>query len=212
MEFYPEDCSPKDVYKLITASVSPRPVALVSTYSPEHGKNLAPFSFYNAVSGYPPIIMFAVSYRDGAKKDTLVNIEKNPEFVVNVVTQSIMQKVHNCSADFRPEVDEFEETELTPVPAKRIRGYSVKESPIHLECRLETILPMGRNQLVFGRIVCFDIDENIISPDLYIDFDKLQPVGNLIGGAGYAFNFERVKLEKQFDPAKVLDYKDNLRV
>lgn len=211
MEIYPESCSPKDVYKLVTGSVVPRPVALVSTFSEERGKNLAPFSFYNAVSGVPPILMFAVSNREGAKKDTLVNIENNPEFVVNVVSQSIMQQMHNCSVDFRPDVNEFEETGLTPVPAKAIRGYAVKESPIHMECRLEDIVPMGRNQLVFGRIVCFNIQDDIISPNLYIDFGKLQPIGNLVGGVGYTTNYETVKLEKQFDPTKVLDYKDHLR-
>lgn len=210
MEFAPENLTMKDVYKLVTGTIVPRPIAFVSTVNPSGLPNVAPFSFFNAVSGHPPIVMVAISDRDGQKKDTLINIERHPEFVVNIVTESILQQMHDSSADFRPDVSEFDEVKLTPVPAKRINGIAVLESPVHLECKLLNIQRIGRNDVVFGEIVYFDIRDDIISADLKTDVGKLKPVARLAGNR-YGIITEEVTLQKQFDPSKVLDYKERLR-
>ena len=203
MEVAPTQLTSGEIYKLVTGSIVPRPIAFVSTISSEGVPNLAPFSFFNAVSGDPPIIMFAISYRNGQKKDTLINIENHPQFVLNIVTEDLLQPMHNASADYFPHISEFDEVKLTIVPAKKIKGIAVNESPIHLECELENIVPIGRNQVVFGRIVYFNIKDELVSADYKIDQQKLKAVGR-IGGPQYAYLREIVKLDKTFDENKVI--------
>lgn len=210
MEISPDQLSMKDVYKLVTGTIVPRPIAFVSTIGITGVYNVAPFSFFNAVSGYPPILMFAISDRDGQKKDTLVNIEHHREFVVNIVTEPILQSMHDSSADFRPDVSEFAEVGLTPVPAKKINGVAVKESPVHLECKLLKIERIGRNDVVFGEIVYFDISDDIISADLKTDMGKMRPVAR-VAGPRYSIIKEEITLQKRFDASKVLDYEERLR-
>src|SRR5437867_46772 len=98
-----------DVYKLMVGVIVPRPIAFVSTISPEGVLNLAPFSFFTGISANPPVICFAPMIRgsDGLKKDTLRNIEATGEFVVNVVSEDFAQPMNICSTEFTPDVDEF---------------------------------------------------------------------------------------------------------
>ena len=110
----------QDVYRLAVTFIQPRPIALVSSLSPNGIRNLAPFSFYNAVSANPPIVMFAQGLkRDGQEKDTLRNVADSREFVIASVTESIAEQMNQCSADLIPEGDEFEHSGLTaaaPMP------------------------------------------------------------------------------------------------
>src|SRR5258706_13952670 len=115
----PSSTPPSDVYKLMIGAIVPRPIAFVSTRSSDGVLNLAPFSFFTAISANPPVICFSPMIRgaDGARKDTLANIELTREFVVNVVSEDFIQQVNVCWTEFPPEVDEFEASGLTPSPA-----------------------------------------------------------------------------------------------
>jgi flavin reductase (DIM6/NTAB) family NADH-FMN oxidoreductase RutF len=196
----PGSASPTDVYKLMIGAIVPRPIAFVSTRSPEGILNLAPFSFFTAVSANPPVICFSPMIRgaNGARKDTLANIELTREFVVNVVSEDFIQQVNVCSAEFPPEVDEFAASGLTPIPSDIVTPPRVKESRINMECRLVQVIhvsskPLG-GSLVLGEVVRFHFDDALIENGL-IDPDKLRPVGRM-GGPTYTRTTDRFNIER----------------
>ncbi|MGO0062649.1 flavin reductase family protein [Brevibacillus fluminis] len=186
MEIIPENLTWKDSYKLYTGSILPRPIALVSTISKSGIPNLAPFSNFCGVCPQPFIIAFAPLIRpeDGTKKDTTRNIEETGQFVVNIVTEDIVAKVNETSIEFASDIDEFQETGLTPIPSSKVMPYRVKESPIQMECVLENILAFGEgagsSNLVIGRVVKIHIDD-VLYKDGKIDLANLKPVGRLAG-------------------------------
>lgn len=181
----PKTTDPYNIYKLLIGSILPRPIAFVSTMGADGIYNLAPFSFFTAVSANPPAIAFApLLSMDGKRKDTLINAERLGEFVVNVVSEDIVRPMNETSADFPPEIDEFEVSGLTPIPSDVVAVPRVKESHIAMECKLRQIvemssLPMG-GSLVIGEVVRFHVDEDYFN-DFRIDVDKLRPVGRLAG-------------------------------
>src|SRR5947207_6755535 len=113
----------RNIYKLMVGVIVPRPIAFVSTISREGIPNLAPFSFFTGISANPPVICFSPMIRgsDGTRKDTLNNIEATREFVVNVVSEDFAQQMNLCAPEYGPEVDEFVESRLTPVPSDLVK-------------------------------------------------------------------------------------------
>jgi flavin reductase (DIM6/NTAB) family NADH-FMN oxidoreductase RutF len=187
-----------DVYKLMIGAIVPRPIAFVSTLSPEGVRNLAPFSFFTGISANPPAICFCpmVRGRDAATKDTLNNIRVTKEFVVNIVSEEFVQQMNICSAEVAPEVDEFETSGLTPIPSDRVRAPRVKESHINMECRLVQIVevsakPLG-GSIVIGEVLRFHIADALVE-DFRIDPDKLHPIGRM-GGPSYTRTTDRFDL------------------
>jgi len=196
----PASALPVDVYRLMIGAIVPRPIAFVSTRSPDGILNLAPFSFFTAVSANPPVICFSpmISGRDGGRKDTLSNIEITREFVVNVVSEDIIQQVNICSTEFPPEVDEFEASGLTPIPSDIVTPPRVKESRINMECRLLQIVhvstkPLG-GSLVLGEVLRFHIDDRVFE-NHRIEPDKLCPIGRM-GGPTYVRTTDRLNIER----------------
>ncbi|SEB14896.1 NADH-FMN oxidoreductase RutF, flavin reductase (DIM6/NTAB) family [Thalassobacillus cyri] len=205
MDIRAEDCKSKEAYKLLTGIVVPRPIAFVSSKDKNGIHNLAPFSFYTAITSSPPIIMFAIGERGGTKKDTLNNIESQKEFVINVVTEKIAVPMNDSSASFKSEVDEFKEVGLTAVPARRVDCMGVEESPIQLECELENVIPVGdHSHMVLGRVVHFHIKDEYYSGNFKINVEKLKPLAR-ISGPNYARLDDYFSLEKTFDPKKIID-------
>jgi flavin reductase (DIM6/NTAB) family NADH-FMN oxidoreductase RutF len=142
----------RNVYKLMVAAIVPRPIAFVSTIGADGILNLAPFSFFTAASADPPVICFAPmiranAERDGGRKDTLRNIQATGEFVVNIVSEEFAAQMNICSAEFPPEIDEFQASGLTPVPSDLVRPPRVKESHVHMECRLLEIVNVSAKPL-----------------------------------------------------------------
>ncbi len=137
MEFNLADLASKDIYKLMTGSVVPRPIAWVSTQAKDGSLNVAPYSYFNAVSADPPAIMFSTGQKDeNTQKDTLTNIINSKEFVVNIVNQATAEAMNTTAIAAPHGVSEFELAGLTPAPSKSIKAPRVKESPIHFECEL----------------------------------------------------------------------------
>jgi len=176
------------VYKLLIGSVVPRPIAFVSTVSPEGAFNVAPFSFFTVASANPPVLVFNVGRRSNPnpRKDTLRNITTAREFVVNVVSEEIGQKMNLCAGDYPPEVDEFQVSGLTPIPSDLVKAPRVAESHINMECRLLytielSALTTGGN-LVLGEVIRFHIDDAYFN-DYRIDPDKLQAIGRMAGNS-----------------------------
>src|SRR6185295_8619634 len=126
--------SPNDTYKLMIALITPRPIGWVSTLSPAGVPNLAPFSFFNGVGAFPPTVVFSVVNRgDGSKKDTLLNVEANGEFVINIASYDLREQVNGSSAELPYGVSEFERCGLTPEPSVRVRPPRVREAKAHME-------------------------------------------------------------------------------
>lgn len=182
----PKNLDYKENYKLMIGSILPRPIAFISTISKSGIHNLAAYSFFNGITSNPPSICFAPTRKsDGSKKDTLVNVEETGEFVVNVVTNKIIQPMNDTSIDFPPEISEFEEVGLTPVPSEIVKAPRVKESPINMECKLMQIIEVGPNEagggfLVIGEIILYHIADNLLK-DGRINTELLDPVGRLAG-------------------------------
>jgi flavin reductase (DIM6/NTAB) family NADH-FMN oxidoreductase RutF len=176
------------VYKLLISSVVPRPIAWVSSVDAAGVRNLAPFSYFMAITDQPPTIAFSSSQRAAtgpagpSKKDTLRNVEATGEFVVNVVDDDRALQMNATSGDYAPEIDEFELTRLTPAPSVLVKAPRVAEAPINMECKVVRILPIGKAHLVIGEIVQFHIRDDIYDPATgRLDMHRLRPVGRLTG-------------------------------
>jgi flavin reductase (DIM6/NTAB) family NADH-FMN oxidoreductase RutF len=176
------------VYKLLIGSVVPRPIAFVSTVNPEGAFNVAPFSFFTVASANPPVLVFNVGRRSNPnpRKDTLRNITTAREFVVNVVSEEIGQKMNLCAGEYPPEVDEFQVSGLTPIPSDLVKAPRVAESHINMECRLLYTIELGAlttgGNLVLGEVIRFHIDDAYFH-DYRIDHDKLQAIGRMAGNS-----------------------------
>ncbi len=176
-----------DVYRRLVEIVVPRPIALASTVDAEGRTNLAPFSFFNAVSANPPLIVFspALAGRTGAKKDTLCNIEEVGQFVVATVTEEIADRVNACAAALPRGESEFAHSGLTPVPAIRVAASLVAESPVNMECELVEIHRYGSEggagNLIVGRIVLLHLDPAVLDEEGRVLSDRLRAVGRMGG-------------------------------
>src|SRR5438552_13112309 len=129
-------------YKLLIGAVVPRPIAFVSSTSAEGVRNLAPFSFFNAICGEPPVICFSVSNRE-PRKDTLANVRATGEFVVNIVSEEIAAQMNLASGDYPSDVDEFDVSGLTPIASDLVRAPRVKESRVNMECKLRQVIEVS---------------------------------------------------------------------
>lgn len=208
IQISPDQISQQDCYKLIIGSILPRPIAFVSTVSGAGVLNLAPFSFFNGVCSNPPTLLFSTTRRgsDGEKKDTLLNIEETGEFVVNVVTEAIVEPMNQTSAEYGRDIDEFGQTGLTPVASLIVKPPRVLESPVNMECKLNQIVNIGDGSIGSGSIIIGTIVYFHLRADVYqngrILTDKLNPVARL-AGASYCPVRESFELARPTVPTQV---------
>jgi flavin reductase (DIM6/NTAB) family NADH-FMN oxidoreductase RutF len=192
----PSEQNYRDVYRLMLGAVVPRPIAFVSSLSAIGVRNLAPFSFFTVASAHPPVLCICPLLSTDGKKDTLRNIEATREFVVNIVTEDIADRMNITSADFPPEVDEFVKSGLTPIPSTIVRPPRVQECKVNFECTLQQIitvstLPMG-GSVVLGEVLAVHVDDSVMDGPR-IDPDKLNAIGRM-GGASYTRTRDRFDL------------------
>ena len=173
-----------DVYRFLIAAVVPRPIAFVSSIGRDGVVNLAPFSYFNAVSSEPPLVAIAIANRAADPKDTLRNIQETREFVVNVVSEPILDAMVRTAGEWPRDVSEFGRSGLTAMPSQRVRVPYVQESPLQLECTLHREVVLGNSTLVVGEVVLARVRDDVLT-DGRIDPAKLAPVGRL-GGELYA--------------------------
>jgi flavin reductase (DIM6/NTAB) family NADH-FMN oxidoreductase RutF len=195
----PDSAGFPNVYKVIVGSVVPRPIAFVSTVGPAGIFNLSPFSFFTAASMNPPVVCFCpLRKANGHPKDTLTNIERTGDFVVNVVSEEFIAQVNMTSAEFPPEVDEFQVSGLTPVPGDLVKSPRVKESHVSMECKLFQIFEISNRpsggSIVTGEIVRLHVDDAYID-NYRIDPGKLKAVGRM-AGATYVRTADRFDLTR----------------
>jgi len=175
----------KDLHQFIVGGVAPRPIAFVSTVDENGVPNLAPYSFFNAFSSNPPILIFSSNRRVGnnTTKDTLHNVIKTKECVINVVTYPIVRQMAITSVDYPHDVDEFKKGGFTPVKSDLVKPARVKESPINFECRVKEIITLGEHggagHLVICEVLRIHLDDNILDENGRIDPNKLDLMGRL---------------------------------
>ena len=180
----PGEIPTSDLHQYLLGSVSPRPIAFVSTID-ENGKhNLAPYSFFNAFSSNPPIVVFSSNRKvsDNTTKDTLHNIRLNKECVISAVSHGIMRQMALSSVAFPAGESEFEQTGLTPSLSDTVAVPGVAESPVNMECKVKDIVILGEHggagHLIICEVQMMHIDEDVIV-DNRIDPNKIDLVGRM---------------------------------
>lgn len=200
MQIDPNTTSQKNIYKILTGTVIPRPIGWISSISEDGKPNLAPFSFFNAVGEDPPHIMFSTVRTNNTNKDTLNNVLATKQFVVNLATEELTEAMNATSATLPPDENEFDYAGLTSVPSMLVKPPRVKESPVNFECELVHHYSLeghknGGATIMIGRIVMFHIDDAILIDDYKINMDAYKPVARLAGsnyaGLGKVFSIKR---------------------
>jgi flavin reductase (DIM6/NTAB) family NADH-FMN oxidoreductase RutF len=186
MEINPKNHDIKDVYKLLTSAITPRPIGWVSSVSAKGERNLAPFSFFNMVGYDPPHVIFAPISPNGKKKDTTANVLETGEFVVNMVTEELAEHMNKTSAALPPDEDEFVFAGLTPIESLLVKPARVKESLIQLECKLVhhySFMDKQNGSTVFiGQVILIHVADDILLPDFKINTDLYKTIGKMEGG------------------------------
>ena len=202
--FVPGAISSRDFYKMMTAAIAPRPIAWVSTVDTEGAANLAPFSFFNAVSGNPPMLLFCSGSRASGAKDTWRNVEATGEFVVNVVTEALGEQMNLTATDLPPDIDEFSYANLERLPSTMVKPPRVGASPAHFECQLQQIVPIGGNPpssaIIIGTIVQLHIAADLVDENYRVDMAALQLLGRHAGNS-YSRSTDFIELIRP--PAKL---------
>jgi flavin reductase (DIM6/NTAB) family NADH-FMN oxidoreductase RutF len=194
----PDELNRQDSYKLLTGIVVPRPIGWIGTRSVTGDANLAPFSFFNAVSGHPPTVLFSPGRFEGRPKDSWRNAEETGEFTVNIVSVGLLESMNATAARVAHGVDEFELAGLRAVAADLVKAPIVGECAANLECRVTQIVPTGEPPLdavvIFGQVVRFHIDEALLDGSR-VDQVQLDAIGRL-AGPRYATTREILELER----------------
>jgi len=185
----PGDVKTADMHQYLLGAVSPRPIAFASTIDENGVANIAPYSFFNCFSSNPPIVVFSSNRRvsNNTTKDTLSNIEKNMEVVINVVNHAIVRQMAIASVDFPTEQSEFDKSGLTKLASEKVAPFRIAESPAHLECKVQEIIPLGdqggAGHLIICKVVMMHVAENVLDEDGKINPHKI----DLMGRMGRAF-------------------------
>ena len=182
----PSTLPERERYHLLTGLVVPRPIAWVSTRSAAGVPNVAPHSYHNVVSTDPPVVHFTSS----GVKDTLANVRATGAFVLNVVSEALLEAMNATAADLHPEEDEARWAGLALERAATVDAPRVAAAPAHLECTLREELVIGNGHLVLGDVVHVHVATRVWGAGR-VDQEALRAVGRL-GGSGYAV-VERVR-------------------
>jgi flavin reductase (DIM6/NTAB) family NADH-FMN oxidoreductase RutF len=191
VQFDPHVIDSTAMYKLLIGSVVPRPIAWVSSVDADGVRNLAPFSYFMAITHDPPTVAFSSGPRGAdvgggirGKKDTLHNVEVTREFVVNVVDDALAEAMNVTSGDYAADVDEFTKAGLEAASSVKVRAPRVAAAPVSMECRLAQIIPVGNlpHHLIVGEIVHMHVRDDVYDPATgRLDMHRLKPVGRLAG-------------------------------
>lgn len=174
------------LYKLLTGLVIPRPIGWISTVDENGINNLAPFSFFNVVGEDPPHVMFSTVRTGHKNKDTLNNVLNNKQFVVNLVTEDLVEQANKTSEAVEADVDEFTLAGLTPTPSVMIKPHRVTEAKAHFECEMvhHYFLEGHKNGgacVVIGKVLMIHVEDDILLENYRIDLSKYKPVSRLAG-------------------------------
>ena len=190
---------PRERYKLLCATIVPRPIALVTSVSPDGVVNAAPFSFFNVFSEEPALVVLGLQHKAaGALKDTTRNIVQTGTFVINLVDEALAEAMNICAIDLPPDLSEIDAAGLTLAPGIAVPVPHIAEAPFALECRREVSLVFGPGrEILVGEVLCLHARNGLLDRTrMRIDADAYHPVGRLFGD-GYARQRDRFDLTRQ---------------
>jgi flavin reductase (DIM6/NTAB) family NADH-FMN oxidoreductase RutF len=182
----PDDLEGRDPYRLLISVIIPRPIGWVSTLGSDGSLNLAPYSFFNGVSGSPPTVMFSVGQRAGQPKDTLRNIKETGECVINLADRALAERMVRTAGEWEYGINEFDMAELETAPSDLVKPPRVAAAPIAMEARLLQLVPVPdtTNTIVLARVIRFQIREGLLLPKGTVDPVEFDPIARL-GRADY---------------------------
>lgn len=202
MIFDPKKLSQKENYKLLISTILPRPIALISTISKKGVANLAPFSFFNGATSNPPTITVSIARKspDGQCKDTINNIRETGEFTINMVSQTMAERMNESATEFPPEIDEFEISGFGKKPSQIVKPAIVEQSLVSYECKTYQILEIGKEEpgagfLVIGEVLLFHVADHIWQNN-HVSTDLLDPLARM-AGQEYGKITERFKINRK---------------
>lgn len=196
------DCAtlpPENTYKLLVSTVVPRPIAWVTTLDADGVPNAAPYSFFNAVSGSPPVVCIGIGPKKPGLKDTGENIRRSGEFVVNLVPEAAAEAMNVTAIDFPPGVNELAEAGLTPVQSTHVAPPRIAESPVAMECRLLQLVELAAGRaVVLGEVLAFHVADSCVldAARCHIDTPKLGLIGRMHGAGGYLRTTDRLEMPR----------------
>ncbi|SIS85656.1 flavin reductase family protein [Salimicrobium salexigens] len=177
-----------DMGKLVKGAIVPRPIAWVSSMDGNGRKNLAPFSFFTVASMDPLTLAISVGERE-REKDTAFNIKETEEFVVNIVSESLANAMHETSRYYSAEEDEFEVAGITEAESVYVRTPRVMASPVSFECRLTQVMEIGTSNLILGEVIGYHLRDDIYMEKDKVDPHKLQAIGRMAGDYTFVRDF-----------------------
>jgi len=186
--FDPLSVAPEQAQGMMSQLVTPRPIAMISSVDENGLVNVAPFSYFMAVTGRPLLVAVSMGLRasDAKDKDTYRNAMRTGEFVINITVDSMRHQIEVAAMEFPPETSELDITAWTTMPSQKVSVPSIAESPAHLECNVHRVMELGEPgvrasqvHLVVAEIVCITMDESICSPDLRVDQEQLGTIGRM---------------------------------
>ncbi len=177
---------PNDIqYKLISSTIVPRPIALITTYNDDTGDNAAPFSFFNAMGENPPVLVVGLETRRHSRtlKDTTHNVMHNGQFVVHLVDEGLGEAMNVCAIDFPSDVSETAMAGLNLVPSTVVKPKRITEAPVAFECEKINFVQISPDRhILIGKVVMMHVREGLFDPDTYyIDPEKYHPIGRMFG-------------------------------
>jgi len=191
---------PREGYKLLVSTVTPRPIAWISSQNPDGQLNAAPFSFFNVFAGDPAVVGIGIgSHEPGRAKDTRRNIRETKEFVVNLVSEDTAEAMNVTAIEFEPGVNEIAEAELETIPSVYVKPPRIAASPVSMECALMQIVELGPNNgLVLGRVLAMHVrDDLVIDPAKhYVDTPRLKLIGRMHGTGWYARTSDLFQMDR----------------
>lgn len=192
--------SARERYKLLVSTVVPRPIAWIVSQDARGQLNAAPFSFFNALSGDPPVVGMGIGSHDpGRPKDTRQNIRETGEFVVNLVSEETAEVMNITAIEFEREISEPHEAGLTLVPSVHVKPPRIAESPVSMECELLQIIAFSaENALVLGRVVAMHVRDDAVldAAKHHIDTPALKLIGRMHGAGWYARTSDLFKMDR----------------
>ena len=191
--FDPKEHSPAKAQGMMSQVIAPRPIAMISTADQSGLPNVAPYSYFMAITGEPLLVAVSMGLREAnpegtnsQEKDTYLNTVARGDFVINVTTDRVRDKIETAAMEFPPHMSEFEAVGWTPIPSQRVTSPSLAESPVHMECRIHQVIELGNPgvpcsqvHLVIAEVVCIVLDESVCTEDYRVDQTKLTPIGRM---------------------------------